>query len=522
MYLPLTFSSKFNFGASVIFILLTLNQHLSAQFSNSNSCYAIGKTSQSVDELFKYDNSLNNWINIGITGTNNINALAVDPLTKTIYAAKGGRLGNIDPNTGLFTEIATIGVNITGPLGNIDINNIKGLSYDAVSQQLFAIHHISGNQDVLLKIDPSTGTIISKAFKSETGAMTDYQPVEILNMSGLSFSDISDIAIHPHTGELFAIYNSGFESCVAILDKNTAIIDVQPAMVSNKNLQGLGFTNKAKLFATASNVSSGESNFYYVDFFENIASSDIQISNGGTITEFTAFSCELPYQDLALTIDVSDNQLLPIEAGDEVTFDINIINQGEIETSYIELINYATPALTLSETSDWYNAGDFALLPVEESLLPGETLIKQIKFTIEEGFSGTMVNFCEIVSFINERDEFGYPVSWLDVDSKPDTKNNEMFSIDNEVNGNGRLNNEDEDDHDLVTLSINTFCIDQLVINDQNIYPETYHVGDNIYSSNSVVENGYVDFKAGRVIIMSNGFEVKKYANFLANTSPCE
>ena len=97
---------------------------------NANICWAVA---DSGDTLVTIDRPTGVVNVIGNTGTVNIEALAIDPFTRNVYATDAGRFGKLDTTTGAFTEIsAAIGTGSDGAGGTRAFNDVDGLAFDLV------------------------------------------------------------------------------------------------------------------------------------------------------------------------------------------------------------------------------------------------------------------------------------------------------------------------------------------------------------------------------------------------------
>ena len=165
--------------------------------------------------------------------------------------------------------------------------------------------------------------------------------------------------------------------------------------------------------------------------------------NGFTaITEMQARRAALdaPVNVLAPGVDITklpDDQTVVV--GRDVTFTIEVFNQGAVEASDIALIDYIPSGLTLDDGNWTPNAaGTRATLntPIA-SIDPSSSARVNISFTVDSDASGQLDNHAEIQ--IDDGD---------DADSLTELEegNNELDALVNdEINDDGTL---DEDDHD--------------------------------------------------------------------------
>ncbi|MDF1868406.1 MAG: DUF11 domain-containing protein, partial [Saprospiraceae bacterium] len=183
--------------------------------------------------------------------------------------------------------------------------------------------------------------------------------------------------------------------------------------------------------------------------------------NGGDEDDFDGAVVEVAVFDLALVKELATGQSSMVAPGDTVTFTVTLFNQGDISTSNLSVIDYAPTGLTLVPDGLWFagpnNTAVAALspgtgLPVG-GLDGGQSTSVDIQFTVDSPLAAgtTLTNFAEI-GFA-----FGGTFTFVqDVDSDPDSFNDDLYLIDNYIDGNGR-NGGDEDDHDAASVTVESF-----------------------------------------------------------------
>ena len=166
-----------------------------------------------------------------------------------------------------------------------------------------------------------------------------------------------------------------------------------------------------------------------------------------TITQF------VPQPDLALQKKLATGQSSIIRPGDFVTFTINILNQGNIAGTQIQVTDYIPTGLVLAD-GNWTTSGNTATLntPIA-SLAPQATTTRDIRFQVSSAFTGTSLrNKAEISSV---KDSVGGV--FADIDSKPDNidgnQPGEVNPKNDVINENGNAGG-DEDDHDFEDVSV--------------------------------------------------------------------
>ncbi|MEL6894173.1 MAG: SdrD B-like domain-containing protein, partial [Actinomycetota bacterium] len=173
-------------------------------------------------------------------------------------------------------------------------------------------------------------------------------------------------------------------------------------------------------------------------------------SGDGTVDEddHDGAVVELPIFDLALrkVIDESaDNVLAP---GGDVTFTIEVHNQGELEANDIDIVDYLPDGLTVSpaDTNGWTGTSGNVTITIAGPLAPGASTSVDLVARIGDDVVGELVNAAEITEAEDEND-----IPRDDVDSEPnDDPSDDDDPVDDEIDNGGG----DEDDHDIERFEI--------------------------------------------------------------------
>ena len=163
-----------------------------------------------------------------------------------------------------------------------------------------------------------------------------------------------------------------------------------------------------------------------------------------------------PIFDLALLKTLTLGQPNPVAIGDDVSFDIQVTNQGEENVDNISIVDYLPACLTLNDT-DWTDNGDgsasidlsVANGGLTSPLAPGQSVIVDVVVTVEACAVGINTNWAEISSFTDENGD-----THDDVDSTADNDpDNDNFGGDDEILEDGTQGG-DEDDHDPEDITV--------------------------------------------------------------------
>jgi len=431
-------------------------------------CYAVSEDNSAPNTLYLFDQAQNVWVKIGVTGTNFVEAIAADPINNILYAIDGGVLGRLNTLTGAFTAIGTLGT-ANGENGSILIDDVDGLTYDPINNILIGSHRIGGSgpgtNDILIKINPLTGTLIPSSFVDSNGNPADYAVVEEAFDStlGAVVYDVDDIALNPYTKELFAIQNQDGPGLITIINSTNGEIDIVVYDTPDDDLEGLGFNGYGELFATSGNngATGSQNSFIAIDYLNSSSQILAKIDPSGEDVDFESFDCFAGYNDLALRETLSAGQESPFCAGETVTFEIEVFNQGLLSNENILITNYFSTDFELVAGDLWTDQGNqtaTASLPCP--LSPGESKTLEISFKISDQVACSQVtelaidNFSEITVSFNPFfiDGNGFQIPLQDIDSEPDFLNNETDVVDNEINEQAITG--DEDDHDIETIMV--------------------------------------------------------------------
>lgn len=460
--------------------LLLASFQMSAQIFGVSTYYTVAHNNGNSNVLFELNSQTNQWAKVGLTGTNNIKAITTDPVNKIIYAVDQGTFGTINAETGLFTGIDVIG-QANGAIGAVNLNNIEGLTFDNINNVIYATHRIasgtpcnptSNSNDLLFKINISTGKYVANAMLNANGGSADYALIEEVaisnalngcNTNGILY-DVNDIAYNAYTGELFAIQNQGSFSVISILNPANATSQAVIYNLDYADFVGLTFSNLGELYGTTGNNAADQplNCFKFVDL-QNMQTTNLSFPDPSSNSfDFRSLDYFISYNDLALKLTVDPNITNPVEPGDEVTFFATVYNQGKLANNGVIISNYIPNGLILNDPM-WVllpgtNVAEYFLAA---QLDPATNVSIPISFTVSTNFDGTeIINCAEITTSFNKNITSigGGFLPLIDIDSEPDDINNEVIDedplVDNEINQGGPNLNEDEDDHDIASINI--------------------------------------------------------------------
>ena len=158
--------------------------------------------------------------------------------------------------------------------------------------------------------------------------------------------------------------------------------------------------------------------------------------------------------DLALTKKVQSLSQTPLVPGaSTVTFEIEVINQGDVAASNVEVIDYVQSGFTYDQNANaGWSAGPNPTITIPGPIPAGGSETVTIVLGVADGTSGlTLANFAEISND-------GQPPN-TDSDSTPDANNQESPVKDDIIDEDAKANPgvDDEDDHDIATTGVAVF-----------------------------------------------------------------
>ncbi|NNE27091.1 MAG: HYR domain-containing protein, partial [Saprospiraceae bacterium] len=291
------------------------------------------------------------------------------------------------------------------------------------------------------------------------------------------------------TTEIFILNNDlnlPDEGTISIDDPNHGIYTVA------NNIIDLPLENQYLIY-TPNNGFAGVDTFNYTvcDNIGNCSTAQIKV-----IVLFT---------DAALVKrEVSDG---PYKYGDQVDFEIEVYNQGQITIQDIELVEYLACGHKFlpDENSNWTFDPIFerAYTVLNDSILPGESIT--IPFSVELSACSNFYDWENGVEIVSYKDTLGTYIQDKDIDSQADDiEGNDLVNDDVNDNSGG-----DEDDHDIE--SIDVF---DLALYKELLTLPIYIVGDVLEFRITVVNQGNVP--ATNIVVgdyLPPGYEFRNILN---------
>jgi uncharacterized repeat protein (TIGR01451 family) len=168
-----------------------------------------------------------------------------------------------------------------------------------------------------------------------------------------------------------------------------------------------------------------------------------------------------------------------VQPGDTIHYQITVLNQGSIAADSILVTDYIPAQMTfeggITGNGDWTVSGAnvqrrISVLGGElpaGGLAPGDSVVVSLYLTLNAPLPAALQidNFAEITQGYDENGD-----EQQDVDSQYDNNpNDDTLNADNEVSGNGNNPAEDDDDHDIASVTTLTYdlALIKLLANNQ-------------------------------------------------------
>jgi cold shock CspA family protein len=323
-------------------------------------------------------NPASNEINIGTgTGTSNIESIALQPGTDTLFAVENNQLGTIDLTTGVFTALPSIVGSGNGPAGLITFDNIESFTFNPYTGHLYGTHWRGNyNEDLLFRIDPATGAIIPGVFGGN-----DYTPIQ---QEGPLYH-VADLAFDPTDGQLYGIHWTLLGSfALATIDPATGATTSIGAVPTN--VTGLAFSDTGRLWGTTADTFSP---YFLYEFDKTNAS----------VLSTTVIDNAANYESIAISFPFNPNQ--------PPVFDQDLLDRVDPEGTAISVSAGATDpdigdALTYTATG----------LPSGLTINPGNGLITgTITFTADGTYSTKITTIDNGIPNLADADTFTWTIT---------------------------------------------------------------------------------------------------------------
>ena len=327
--------------------------------------------------------------------------------------------------------------------------------------------------------------------------------IEIIDYIDLSDWDPFDLSLNPNgtTGgnvsTTYTFSNAGTNGLATIngaIPGNSTV--TFPIYLKVKNgVSGLLY-NYAEIYNDNGNDIDSQPEFEEVDLNGDVLVDDVIDNTSGDeddhdVAEVTAF-----IYDIALRKEIAPTQNVNVDAGELVTFNITVFNQGDVPANNIRVIDYVDPAMwtafnladnlagtttgTAGLTYSWANSAGILQATISGAIPAGGQVTFPINLTTQNNICGWIDNYAEI-----------YEDDGFDIDSQPEFWENDM-NADTLIND--VINNAagDEDDHDIASVYVNKFdlALTKTLAGGQ---PSTINIGDNITFTYTITNQGDVD-----------------------------
>lgn len=226
-----------------------------------------------------------------------VEAIAITPGSRSLYAVNKAKMGRIDLKKGRFMPFSdSLGIG-RGASGRHVFQDIDGMSFDPYTGVLYGVERTQFERDLLVQLDTLSGKIKHGVF----GEGMDY-----VTLAGEGvMAEIDDIAVSPVSGRMYGINNydqiAPFDLLVSI-DKQTGKTHILDTIKVGESylhdIEGMGFTPDGKLIVT-----TGSNAGAYADMMFELSLYSAQARPIGKIalsTDYEACDCMLgAYNEVA-------------------------------------------------------------------------------------------------------------------------------------------------------------------------------------------------------------------------------
>ncbi|MEM7130419.1 MAG: SdrD B-like domain-containing protein, partial [Chloroflexota bacterium] len=281
--------------------------------------------------------------------------------------------------------------------------------------------------------------------------------VELFVISGtqqITVTDVTDSQVVSQTTDA-----GGFYLFEDLLPGDYVVRVTPPAGYAPTNNQVADPDNDDNTDTNIDNSRSATTDGYYESGVFTLASTTEPVDDGDTDNN-SNLSIDFGFIgfDLALRKTVNSTSNTPLIPGaSTVTFDIAVINQGQITATGVQIVDFVQSGFTFNGANNVTWDGTDATAPVFNiagNIAPGETVTTTITLDVDLGtLDQTLENYAEVLTASTTLP--GIPA--IDVDSQPEADENDMNGdplADNVINDDGDA---DEDDHDIALISVERF-----------------------------------------------------------------
>ena len=248
-----------------------------------------------------------------------------------------------------------------GPLGSFDLDDIKGIARDPISDIWYAVQRIDGGTscgrgDILFQFNPQTGAYIDGAFSDMdfNGSLDDY--VVIRPPSGEACHHIiTDLTYDPFNARIY-----GIATGLGIYSNSSRLVQIDPedgsttdrgliafddgsGLVNISDIQGVSITTNDRMFITTGTLSNFPNQLFEItdyfigtiitSFIDNLNRDDYQAITCQTFATLTSIG-ELVYRDVNAngSLDIGE----PGISGVEVHL-VQSVNRDTIATRFTDV-----------------------------------------------------------------------------------------------------------------------------------------------------------------------------------------
>ncbi len=317
------------------------------------------------------------------------------------------------------------------------------------------------NVGIEIKVPPQFDLALAKEVSPSTpGPYYAGSPVTfLLTVTNEGNLEAQNIQLWDYLPQGLLLSDNNWTDNGGVASYNTPIAGLAPGasqaievnFVVDQGFDGATITNFAEIFSAVNGQGLNDAD-----------STPGNGASGGNEDDFDSAAVTVspaPRFDLALRKQVKTSATPgPFFAGSPVVYRITVANQGNMDAYSVEVTDYVPSGLVLND-ANWAQAGGMATRVIPGPIPAGGTVVLDISFVVEQGFTGnSIMNYAEISAADDDTDSGNTPPSdadsQFDNDSSNDAGGMANSPSDDAMNGNGTgqpgstLAATDEDDHD--------------------------------------------------------------------------
>ncbi len=324
--------------------------------------------------------------------------------------------------------------------------------------------------------------------------------IEVINQGSL---DAFNVNVNDYIPAGLVLADANWSEVGGVADLNAPIASIPAGMSETVSIaftvsttfQGTSITNNAEIASADDDTDPNNTPPTDVDSTPNTEdgttpdpnNDDTTATNGSDDYDPETIVVEQTF-DLALVKIFASSSTTPIVPGSDVTFNLEVFNQGTVDAYNVQLSDYVPAGLVLNDVN-WSESAGVASLNNEIGFIGvGQSEVVSITFTVDASFMGeSITNDAEIASADDDTDPTNTPPT--DEDSTPGDNGNP-----NDPNNDDITDTTGGDDQDPETIPVvQTFDLALTKVVNMTATPAPFMGGSTVQFTITVVNQGTLD-----------------------------